>query len=268
MKWLTLSPDKFEPIPDIQFSLKKPLFAASVLLRYTQVPAQDGDARNEVLSYTSLEAQIPIKGPMHYTVESLSSRAGRNFGFTFVREGDVAGGTVRETHVRGIARELPAGDAAPVVEAAPTRSKKYVSPAAAIAADEWLEIDGAKLEVLNESPVPILAHVLALPAFAQTHSTDESVYAAHLMVGRRVQAMRLERKGPAAEALARTKDAFFIETYVGKLMTVGGAMSEKDFNALPWGRHKGFEFDWNVETKQLVAARFTVPIFGTIEIKQ
>jgi hypothetical protein len=190
----------------------------------------------------------------------MSARAGRNFGFTFVREGDVAGGSARETLVRGIAKDLPSTDgmaeASPEPKAKP--SKKYVSPAAAIAADEWLEIDGAKLEVLNDSPVPILAHVLALPAFAQTHSADESVYAAHLMVGRRVQAMRLERKGPPTDE---------IETYVGKLMTVGSAMSEKDFAALPWARHKGFEFDWNTTTKQLVAARFTVPIFGTLEIK-
>jgi hypothetical protein len=263
LKWLTLTPQTFEPIPDTQFSLKKPLFAASVVLRFTP-------SETEVLAFTSLEARVPIKGLMHYTVEALSARAGRNFGFTYVRESDVSAGTTRETLVRGVARDLPPVGEAPVAVAPTARpSKKYVAPVAAVAADEWLEIDGAKVEVVNESPVPILAHVLALPAFVQTHSVEDDVrvYGAHLMVGRRVQALRLQRKGPAASALARSKYTFFVETYEGKLMTVAQGLSEKDFEALPWATRKSFEFDYNVETKQLVAARFTIPIFGTIEIK-
>jgi hypothetical protein len=242
VKWLTLSLEKFEPIPDIQFSFKKPLFAASVVLKFTQThghlseadtrSATHIDARGEVLAFASLEARVPLKGLLHYTVEALSSRAGRVFGFSFIRESDVTGGSSRETHVR-------------------TTDGR-----------ETLDVDGAKVDVINESPAPLLAHVLTLPAFVQTHSVEETLYGAHLMMGRRVQALRLERKGRA-----RSQNTHAVETYEGKLMTIAHALGEKEFEALPWATRKGFEFDWNAETKQIVAARFSVPIFGMIEIK-
>lgn len=251
MKWLTLSPEKFEPIPDIQFSFRKPLFAASVVLRFTQShghqPAVDTrsathvDAPGEVRAFASLTARVPLRGPLQYEVEALSSSALRSFGFSFIRESDVSAGRTRETHVRV------------VVDGVNARSSQT----------EVLEVDGVKVDVINDSPVPILAHVLALPAFAQSRLGDETLYGAHVMVGRRVQALRLERMVPSS-----AKASSSVETYEGKLMGVPRALGEQEFAALSWDARKGFEFDWSVETKQITAARFTVPIFGTIEIKR
>ena len=232
MKWLTLSSEKFEPISDIQFSFKKPLFAASVILRFTQ--SHGHGVAGKIHAFASLKARIPLKGPLEYEIEALSSNAERLFGFSFIRENDVSGESSRETHVRG----------------------------------ETVEIDGVKVDVINDSPAPILAHVLTLPAFAQSHLKDEGLYGAHLMVGRRIQALRLERKRPAAHGSAPTSRPSSLETYEGKLIKVPRALDEKSFNTLPWANRKGFEFDWDVDTKRIVAARFTVPIFGTIEIKR
>ncbi len=231
MKWLTLSSAKFEPIPDIQFSFKKPLFAASVVLRYSR------EGSSAVRGFVSLDARIPLKGPLGYQIEALSG-AGRVFGFEFIRESDVVGGSARESRV------MHAGSDA-----------------------EWLEVDGARVDIVNESPAPIMAHVLALPAFAQTHTTDEALYAGHIMVGRKVQALRLMRIGPAADALARTKYDFRVETYEGRLISVPRALDEEAFQQLAWGQRTPFEFDWDVEQRKVVAARFQVPIFGKFEIK-
>lgn len=234
MKWLTLFPERFEPIPDIQFSFRKPLFAASVVLRFTQSHghqpavgarlATHADAPGEVHAFASLEARIPLRGPLQYEIEALSSSDMRLFGFSFIRENDVSARRSRETRVHA----------------------------------EALDVDGVMVDVINDSPAPILAHVLALPAFAQSYSADEALYGAHIMVGRRVQALRLERVGSSSS----------IETYEGKLMSVPRALDERAFAALSWATRRGFEFDWNVGTKQITAARFTVPIFGTFEIKR
>lgn len=237
MKWLKFSSEEFEPIPDIQVSIKKPLFAASFVLRFTQThghasKAEASEERGAVRGFAELQARIPLRGPLHYSIEALSSPRPR-YAFSFVRESDERSGRTRETQVRG----------------------------------DDLVVDGKAVEVTNHSGVPILTPLLVLPAFLQTHSSDEPLYGAHLLVGRRLQALRLERHGPSADKFAQTKRGPFTETYIGKLAPVSHVLEKAEWNALPWESRSSFEFDWNIETRKIEAARIHIPILGKIEIK-
>lgn len=225
MKWLELSTHDFEPIPDIQFSFKKPLFAASVVLKYAK-HGHGLHATAEVI------AKIPIKGTLHYLIEAQSARIhGEVFSFSVVKESDVTGGNLREIHAKGS-----------------TLSIKKSSHAGAVK---------ESIDIINISPVSILAHLFVLPAFRRARSSHTQIYAGHLVIGAKVQALRLERVSHAGE----------IESYEGKFIHVPHAMTEHEWHKLPWSAKKGFEFDWNVEHGSIIAARFHVPIIGKIEIK-
>lgn len=101
MKWLKLS--SFEPIPDIQFSLKKPLFAASVVLHYSPQHSR-----------ASLEARVPLKGRIAYSIDvtaaapAAGSRGGHGFAFSRISERDDVKNVERVTHPSDFAFEVPA----------------------------------------------------------------------------------------------------------------------------------------------------------------
>ena len=58
-----------------------------------------------------------------------------------------------------------------------------------------------------------------------------------------------------------------VETYIGKTISVPHALNEGAWQKLPWTAKTGFEFDWDIEKRTIAAARFHVPIFGQLEIK-
>lgn len=161
MKWLTLSLENFESTPDISFSIKKPLLAASVVLRY--------ENRTDAL-YASAEARakVPLKSALHYIVEATSKR--REFGtfsFSRIEERDETGRQERVSTTEGSTLTI---------------AKKGQEPRAT--------------EIRNESPVPILAHLFVLPAFQQSRESQTRTYAGHVAIGARLQAVRIERRPP------------------------------------------------------------------------
>jgi hypothetical protein len=240
VKWLEFSSDDFESIPDIQFSWKKPLIAASVVLKYEKTAAG-------LQSTAEVKAKIPIKGLFHYLIEARSAKssaprsgagkrsngesANDTFSFSDLKESDLSGGNRRETHAKGS-----------------TLSIKKSSPAGVV---------NESVELINDSTSPILAPLFVLPAFRQTHDSRTSIYAGHIVVGAKIQALRIEKISHSGET----------ESYEGKLISVLRALSEHEWGALPWESKKGFGFDWDLKNQTVSAARFSVPIFGQIEIK-
>ncbi len=224
MKWLELSTDAFEPIPDIRFSWKKPLFAASVVLKYTK-RAHGIHATAETI------AKIPIKGSLHYLVEAQSAPLGEIFAFSLVKESDLGAGSYRKIHAKGTTLSI-----------------------------ESSSDDGdtkETVDISNLSPAPILAHVFILPAFQQTRDSRTHIYAGHVAVGAKDQALRIEKVSHLGE----------IESYEAKLMNVEYALTEHEWHKLPWKSKKGFGFNWHVENRTVTSASFHVPIIGQIEIK-
>lgn len=233
MNWLELSVEKFEPIPDISFSIKKPLFAASIVLTYSRAVGAQTITASSIAT-----AKIPIKGALRFVVD-VESAEGPTFAFSNVSERDEVGGHAREIRANGSTLVMEKSGAT-----APTTKK-----------------------IQNDSPVPILAHLLILPAFQQSRTDQDKIYAGHIVVGTQVQAVRLERTSATADILGRTKYDFHVETYEGKFMSVAHALGADDFGNLPWESKKAFEFDWDVARKTITAARFSIPIFGKLEIK-
>lgn len=237
MKWLALSLETFESLPDISFSIKKPLFAASIVLKYAK--------RSSVLHATAeLRAKIPVKSPTYYVVEvtspkQLINKTSSTFSFSRIEERDETGRSERVTTVEG--------------------SRLMIEK---IALDAVREESKAKFfDVKNESPVPILAHLFVLPAFQATKDAHARIYAGYICVGQRIQAIRIERH---AQHDDREDD---VETYVGKIISVPYALKESEWQSLPWAAKTGFEFDWDVSKRTIIAARFHVPIFGQLEIR-
>jgi hypothetical protein len=183
VKWLKLSVEEFEPIPNLQFSLKKPLLAASVILTYTQV------TRRELSAHLEARAKIPFRDEFLYVADASTAK-----------------------------------------------------PTAAV----------------STATAPVLDHLFSVPAFAQTRDSQTSLYAGYIAVGEKTQALRIERKSATTEV--------GIETYEGKLIHVTEALSEPEWAQLPWSSKKSFEFDWSVQSRTIVAARFAVPLVGKIEI--
>ncbi len=229
MKWLELSLEKFEPIPDISFAVKKSLFAASVVLKYSRAVGS-----SSIEATAEAQTRIPIKGELKYRVQAVFMQpqsAKDIFSFSTVIERDVTAGSSRKIEAQGSALKI-------------TKSR----------------VDGAsekQIEIQSDSPVPILAHLFILPAFQQSRDETTDLYGAYISVGANIQAVRLQRIGKSAD----------VETYVGKFMTVPRALDTAGWSALPWDSKKSFEFDWVVGQKTIGAARVTVPFFGQLEIK-
>lgn len=162
VKWLKLSPTQFTEIPDIQFSIKKPFFTASVVLTYRK------NAAGEVIGFAELSAKIPIKGKIGFAIEVQSSRGASGL-FAFQK-------CVERDEVFGNARELTAREQ--------TLTLSKTTPAGPLTSTR---------EISESLPAPLLVHLLALPAFIQTRSDDSQTYAAIFANGLKFQFLRLER---------------------------------------------------------------------------
>ncbi len=238
LKWLALSPETFEKPSDISFSIEKPLFAASVVLNYLKT---DGALHATAV----LRAKIPIKGRLHYVIETQSEKRltdDSTFTFSRIEERDEAARNERVSTTDGAKLTIA----------------KISSPTAKnLRGSESVK----SYEILNDSPAPLLAPLLVLPALQGSHDSGVALYAGHVSIGSRTQALRLERKASAGGEKNR------IETYEGRLISVPHALSEDAWLALPWTSKKAFEFDWDVEKRTVLAARLRIPIIGSLEIR-
>ena len=228
MKWLTLSSEKFEPIPKIEFSFKKPLFAASVVLDYSR-------KAGPLVAHAELRARIPLKGDVHYSVDVVGRDLGHLFAFARVSERD---------ELTTLGREFVSEKTSYVIrtvgnhEARPGKAEQVVN-------------------VVNESPAQLLAHLQTLPAFQQAHARDESLYGGYIAIGARIEALRIERVG----------DATAVENYEVRTMRVPRMLNEKQWSSLAWETRTAYGFKFDVAKKTLTAASFNLPIIGKIEIK-
>jgi len=235
VKWLELSSEKFEPIPDIQFSLKKPLFAASVVLSFSRLI---GHTSGPLHAKAELRAQIPLKGPVYFNVEVVGRDDRTSIAFGKIWERDVSKnhGRYFESHVSNYT----------------IKNSSKLGPS-----DEVSDSAEKSIEVVNESPARLLAHLQVFEAFRQSYVVGESLYGGYIALGSRLEALRFDRVSLDSEAA----------TFEVRSMRVSKMLNEREWNELRWHERKPFEIVYDSTAKTLTAARFHVPILGKIELK-
>jgi hypothetical protein len=229
LKWLTLSPSQHSLLPEqIQFTLKKPFFTASVVLSYTFGDPSSARDNDQIRAFAELSAKVPLLGQLHFTIDAGSLFFGEEDRFFAFRDSE------ERDRAKGNYRKILASNRKIQFEAS---GEDRVS----------------EVQLTAAPPAPLLVHVLVLPAFQESLETSIDDYAAHLVNGKKFQALRITRVSE--------------NTFVGRTLTVASPVDEAAFLALPWANAKSFEFDFDTKRRTISAARIQLPVVGKIEIK-